>query len=172
MSEPAPTPNDVAGTAATSASLEPQSKQELPDWAQKELSDARAEAAKYRVEKKDAVEAAKAEAETEFNKKLDEVISAKADVESKLQAEILHGQKVRAIIDAKLPVDKLDEYVGLLQGETEEELRSHADTLKTLFNVPETKNPPAVDPSQGSGVPNTPLNGDPLLNALKRKVGI
>lgn len=157
---------------ADTGSTEPKSKDELPEWVQTELSSARAEAAKYRVEKKDAVEAALASAKTDFDRQLDEASTAKAEVEAKLSAEILSNQKIKAVLAAGLPVDKLDEFTRLIEGDSEEELVSDAKRLKTLFNVPEAKKSPAVDPSQGSGVPNTPLNGDPLLAALKSKVGI
>lgn len=139
----------------------------------KAVSDANAEAAKYRVEKREAVEAAKAEVAESFNAKIQELEEA-----AKLQADELVTQrndaaKLRAAIKADISTDKVLDFAALLQGETEDELVSHAETLKGLFTQgeqPKSKTT-ATDPTQGSGSKNPlPLNGDPLLAAITKAV--
>lgn len=148
-------------------------KEELPDWAQTKIAEANAEAAKYRVEKKDAVEAAKEEVTTQFEAKikaLEEQIELEKQEVTNARTE---NQKVRAAIVAGIATDKILTFSDLLKGETEEELSSHAEEVKKLFvsddNAP---NPRATDKSQGAGSGSvTPLNGDPLLQKVLAVVG-
>lgn len=172
-----PTPNDAASAGAGGDGSTASTKADLPEWAQKELTDARSEAARYRTEKNAAVETAVETAKAQFDAQLGAAATAKAEVEKKLTDAILDGQKLRTAIAADLPVkslDALDQFAKLLQGDDEESLKSHADELKKLFaqGAPDPTPDRPVDRSQGSGVPSTPLNGDQLLNALKKTVGI
>ena len=61
--------SDTTNNETENSTVEP-AKNELPEWAQTKIAEANAEAAKYRVEKKDAVEAAKQEVTTEFEAKI------------------------------------------------------------------------------------------------------
>jgi hypothetical protein len=63
------------------------------------------------------------------------------------------------------------ELVDRLRGVTEDEIAEDADRLMALVTTPPTPKP---DPSQGGqpGGTNYALNGDPLLRALKDKIGI
>lgn len=170
MSDQAPTPNDAAN-AAQNGNQAPESSttkdnQELPEWAKTELAEARSEAARYRVEKNQAVEQAKADAEAAYT-------TEKAELEGKLSKSESNLLRLRIAVGANVPADKIETFAERLQGETEDELRSDAEKLKSFFTAPEVQSTSqsAVDNTQGSG--NTlPLNGDPLLNALKQKVGI
>ena len=139
----------------------------------KAVSDANAEAAKYRVEKRDAVEAAKAEVAASFDAKIKELEEAAANGATELASSRNDAAKLRAAIKADISTDKVLDFAALLQGETEDELVSHAETLKGLFTQdeqPKTKTP-ATDPTQGSGSKNPlPLNGDPLLAAITKAV--
>lgn len=141
------------------------------------VSDANAEAAKYRVEKKDAVEAAKQEVTESFNARI-------AELEAELNAKVTGAEedavtartdaaKLRATIKAGIDTEKALDFAELLKGETEDELVSHAETLKGLFSedkAPVTKQG-ATDPTQGQVGKNTlPLNGDPLLAAITKAV--
>lgn len=142
---------------------------ELPDWAREQISNANAEAAKYRTEKKDAVEAAKAEVAESFQSKI-------KDLESKIEAEAAQGttarhevDRLKVTIESGINAEKALSFADLLKGENEDELRSHAEELKKLFNdndSGEQKRASAVDPSQGSAGKPLPLNGDPLLKAI------
>lgn len=166
MPDKAPTPNDAANAQQTAnETAKTTESQELPDWAKTELAEARAEAAKYRVEKNQAVDQAKADAAAAY-------MTEKAELEGKLSKSESNLLRLRIAVGAKVPADKIETFAERLQGETEDELRSDAEKLKELFASPEKSGPdPAVDPLQGSGN-HLPLNGDPMLQALKAKVGI
>lgn len=141
---------------------------DLPQWAQDKIADANAEAAKYRVEKNDAVAAAKAEVEAEWQTKVTELETKVASTESEAGNSRTEVAKLKAALAAGIDSDKVLTFASLLQGDTEDELKSHADEVKALFTAsapPADPKDPPVDPSQGSGNP-LPLNGDPLLQAV------
>lgn len=147
---------------------------ELPQWARDQITKANNEAAKYRTEKNEAVEAAKARVAEEFNGKFAELeaqLNEAKQGESSARLEVL---KLKAAINAGIASDKAVQFADLLKGENEEELVSHAEQLKGLFTTAEKPEPTkdrATDPSQGQGVsPATPLNGDKLLNDLLRVI--
>ena len=81
--------------------------------------------------------------------------------------------KLKAAIEAGIANDKVLDFADLLKGDNPEELKSHADKLKSLFtnNEQKSEKQAATDPTQGQGN-SLPLNGDPLLNALKSKLNI
>jgi hypothetical protein len=131
----------------------------------------RSEAAKYRNEKKDAVEAAKAEVTAEWEAKL-----AAKDVElTQLQSDSLGKDvtlyKLRTAIELGVPSDKLVAFAGVIQGDNEEDIKASAQSAKELFGGVRN-NDPATDPTQGSGGrPVLALNSDALLQAVKTVVG-
>lgn len=139
----------------------------------KAVADANAEAAKYRVEKKEAVEAAKQEVTESFNARIAELEAELTAKDSDATAARADATKLRAAIKADIETSKVLDFADLLKGETEDELVSHAESLKNLFasdNPGVTKQPP-VDPSQGvTGKTVPPLNGDPILAAIERAV--
>lgn len=154
-------------TVNENETVEP-AKNELPDWAQTKIAEANAEAAKYRVEKKDAVEAAKQEVTTEFEAKisaLEEQIELEKQEVGNSRTEV---QKIKAALSAGVASDKVLSFADLLKGENEEELSTHADEVKKLFATEEVNTKSrATDHSQGSGSGSaTPLNGDPLLQKV------
>ena len=152
----------------------PEQNDVLPDWAREKLSKANAEAAKYRTEKNEAIEAAKAEVASEYQSKIaaleaqiGEAVEAKAGSDSVVE-------KLKATINAELAADaeKAFAFADLLKGDTPEELSSHAEQLKKLFiteQAPAAKQS-ATDPSQGQSGKPLPLNGDPLLEAVMSKI--
>lgn len=139
----------------------------------KAVAEANAEAAKYRHDKKDAVEAAKQEVTESFNARIAEFEAELAAKGTEAVTARNDAAKLRATIKAGIDADKALDFADLLKGETEDELVSHAETLKTLFasdNPGASKQAP-VDPSQGhTGKNVTPLNGDPILAAIERAV--
>lgn len=146
----------------------------LPDWARDQITKANAEAAKYRTEKKDAVEAAKAEVTASFTAKIEELeaqIKAKEEEGTAARYEV---DRLKVALEAGINADKVTKFAGLLNGSSTEELKAHAEELKELFVNDEhpVKRSPAVDPSQGTGSVNPlPLNGDPLLAAVMKAIG-
>lgn len=175
MSDESATTTEATAEVTESAQVEgtetaPQNDGALPEWAREKLSKANSEAAKYRTRAKEAAEKAQFEAEERFNTQLKELTDAKAGLETELNNTRLNLVKVQAALSVGIPGESATEFAGLLQGTTEEEISSHAAKVKELFaasNKPE----PAVDPSQGRQS-YVPLNGDPLLDLVKSKLGI
>src|SRR5690606_6691627 len=149
------TPEPVAPAAPAPAAPAPKSE-DLPDWAREKLSKANTEAANYRVqlrtveterdslaEKLAALEAQAAQAATSASEKqhdFDRLVPA-----------------VQALTPDPAP---LFTFANTLQGDSAEALKTHAESLKTLFGL---KNGPvaAVDRSQGLGT-EAPSN-DPAV---------
>lgn len=68
-----------------------------------------------------------------------------------------------------LPADLVDR----LRGETAEELSADADALLALLTPAEPPEPAPLDLGQGNrGSAALPLNGDPLLKAVRKTLGI
>lgn len=129
----------------------------------------RQEAAKYRTEKNDAVAAAKAELLAQFEGNMAVKDSTIEELKQETSARELDLLKLRTILSAGIPSEDVLEVFSLVQGNDEAEVQDSVSRVKSLIG----KNPPKdrpVDPSQGSS--NTiPLNGDPLLESLKKIVG-
>lgn len=146
---------------------------ELPKWARDKISELNDEAAKYRHEKKDAVEAARAEVAAEYQTKIEALEAQIAETNSGKAESDSVVARLTASIEAGIETDKIVSFSKLLQGDTPDELKSHAEEVKGLFAAgeQEPKKDPAVDPSQGIGSKkHIPLNGDPLLEAITRVV--
>lgn len=144
---------------------------DLPEWARKQISDANAEAAKYRTEKRDAVEAAKREVEESYEAKvkdLEDSLAAQKDQTIEAQRAV---DRLKVALEAGIASDKVTRFAELLDGESEDEMRSKAEELKELFEPVKAASQRAVDTTQGR-VPSTPLNGDPLLDAVMRKMNL
>lgn len=129
----------------------------------------RQEAAKYRTEKNDAVEKAKAEVIRDYEAKLSERDAAFNETQSELSARALELLKLKAVLAADIPSEDVLEVVTLIQGEDEATVSESVKRVKSLLGkAPKSERP--VDPSQGS-TNVLPLNGDPLLESVKRIVG-
>ncbi|GAB4588732.1 hypothetical protein [Nocardia sp. IFM 10818] len=141
---PETTPDAVSNSQAQANSL--------PDWAQKKLTDANAEAANYRVQKNNAVAA---------NQQLTEQVTAlttdKAGLQEQLATATANNLKLLTAIDSGVPGEHVRNFASLLQGSTAEELSTHAEALKTMFGMTQAS-VPATDPSQGlsGGAANDP----------------
>ena len=148
-------------------------KEDLPQWARDQITKANDQAAKYRVEKNDAVEAAKAEVEKDYTARIEELQAKFNESQEAVNSERHEVDKLKAAIEAGIANDKVLDFADLLKGDNPEELKSHADKLKSLFtnNEQKSEKQAATDPTQGQGN-SLPLNGDPLLNALKSKLNI
>jgi len=127
----------------------------------------RNEAAKYRVEKNEAVEAAK-RATTEavsnaFQSKMDALSADLGDA-------WVYAEKLHAAVESIHPESKALDFAAILTGADPESIRSSADKAKDLFGI-STGRVTATDSTQGSGNGVPPLNGDPLLAKLTQLVG-
>lgn len=91
----------------------------------------------------------------------------KAAEESAAELAKLRHENTRnkVAIDKGVPAD----LVEFLTGDTEGDIAAKADLLLARLNTPGTPKP---DPSQGAKGEATALNGDPLLDTLKNKLGL
>lgn len=91
----------------------------------------------------------------------------KAAEESAAELARLRSENVRnkVAIDKGVPADLIE----FLTGDTEDAIAAKADVLMARLNTPGTPKP---DPSQGAKGAGAALNGDPLLDTLKNKLGL
>lgn len=133
------------------------------------VQELRNEAAKYRTEKNTAVEAARAEVIKDYESKLAQKDSSLSEMETEVSARSLELLKLKMVLNEGIPTEDVLDVVSLVQGTDEETVSESVKRVKSLIG----KKPPAdrpVDPSQGQGN-HLPLNGDPLLETVKRMVG-
>lgn len=91
----------------------------------------------------------------------------KAAEESAAELARLRTENIRTkvALDKGVPAD----LVEFLSGDTEGDIAAKADLLLARLNTPGTPKP---DPSQGAKGDGAALNGDPLLDTLKNKLGL
>jgi hypothetical protein len=129
----------------------------------------RQEAAKYRTERNEAVANAKAELQSEFEAQLATKNTEFNELESQLSSRSVELLKYKSILQAGIPSEDVFAVADLVQGNDEETVSQSVERVKSLIGKNPSKDRP-VDPSQGKGSV-IPLNGDPLLETLKRMVG-
>lgn len=143
---PATSDSETAPTGA-----DPTRVEDLPQWAQKLITDTRGEAARYRTEKNSAVEQAKAEAKTEAETVVAQQLQELSDKHAVLTVDLDNANatvlKLTAAVEAEVPVTQLLDFASLLQGSTAEEIKESAEKAKRLLGPLRT---PAVDPTQGA----------------------
>jgi hypothetical protein len=151
-----PTPSvepEAGGTppapVADPPKAEPKTEAELPDWAREKLTKANGEAAKYRTEKNDAVNAAKAEAKAAYETQITELTDKGTSLTSELAKATSDLSKIKVALSVGIPGESAAEFADLLKGENDAELKAHAEKLKTLFGD-SVKPGRAVDPTQGA----------------------
>ena len=135
-----------------------QTREELPEWARKQISDANQEAAKYRVqvrEKDTALQAALEENATLKN-------TAGTDKTAKEAAE-LNLLRINVALKAGIPGENAAAFAARLQGSTEDEIKSDAEALMNAFGSDAFTGAPhaATDPSQGRGSENNNATRSP-----------
>lgn len=160
---------DPVAPAVTDKPMEPQPK--LFDEAY--VKSLREEAAAARVAKKDAVEAAVKAANEAHQAELASKDTAYTELQGELAAAKLELEKLLISIDAGVPSDKVRAFASLIQGTDTESLTASAQAAYELAGGFASAKSPAFDPTQGfGGKKDLPLNGDPILNAIKAAVGI
>ena len=156
-------------TASEAVAETVEQAQEAPETFSLEyVQQLRSEAAKYRSERKAAVEAAKVAAEAEFQSKLDEAGARFTELEQAKAASDLQVLKYQKVVEAEVPAELVADLVALVQGYDEDSISESVAKLKSVMGHQVRDR--AVDPLQGSGNAE-PLNGDPLLARLKQVVG-
>lgn len=162
------TPATPVVPAATEAPVEAQPK--LFDEAY--VKSLRDEAAAARVAKKDAVDAAIKEANDKFQAELASRDTAYTELQNELAAARLELEKFNVTLDSNVPSDKVRAFVSILQGTDSESIQASAKAAYELAGGFASRTS-AFDPTQGFGGRDPlPLNGDPILAAIKSAVGI
>lgn len=136
-----------AAPAENQAPTGAQNNDQLPDWARKAISDANSEAANYRNKAKTAAEEAKAEVTATFNEQLKTLSDEKSAITAERDSASSNYHKLVAALGAGVPGDTAVEFAALLQGNTPEEYKEHAEKLKGMFGAGGRVK--AVDPSHG-----------------------
>lgn len=139
------------------------------EWYEAELSKVRGEAAKYRTEKRDAVETAKAEVTQAFEAKLAQATEAGKAEASQYQIELTKLRTALGTVDAEV-LDRAEKVAGLLHGVTVDEIQAQAENVKGLLGESWGRTP-AIDPSP-EGKPLALNDDDGLLSAIKGALGI
>jgi type I restriction-modification system DNA methylase subunit len=133
------------------------------------VQELRNQAAKYRTEKKAAAESAKAEAIKEYEGRLVEKEQSFSGLREELDNTNLELQKLRAVLAEGIASEDALDVASLVQGTDDASISDSVKRVKSLIGkAPEKARP--IDPSQGSGN-HVPLNGDPILETVRRMVG-
>jgi broad specificity phosphatase PhoE len=146
------------------AEVEATESQELGDGGKKALQAERD--ARKQAEKTNAELAARLK-EFEDSKLSDLERAQKEAAENAAELARLRTENVRS----KVAIDKgvTADLIEFLTGDTEGDIAAKADLLLARLNTPGTPKP---DPSQGAKGEGAALNGDPLLDTLKNKLGL
>lgn len=164
MSDPNP-------TSGTPAALAPEASPAQETFPREYVEQLRGEAAKYRNEKKSAVEEATAALTKEWEGKLSAADARYTELEKTSRVVSSTLAKLRAAVELGVPTSKLIGFSELIKGSTDEEIAASAKSVLDLVDGFAPASVPATDPTQGTGGKPLPLNGDPILAALKQVVG-
>ena len=130
----------------------------------------RAEAAKYRQDKKTAVKAAEDAITSQWQTKLDAAGDEYADLKNQVATNEIQVMRYQAMIDQGIPVEVMPDVISLVGGHDEETVAASVAAAKKLLGA--TARDAAVDPMQGSGNLTPALNSDELEDSLRRALGI
>lgn len=142
--------SDDNKSATTDTGSQQGNTADLPEWGRRAISDANAEAAKYRLAAKTAAEDAVAQTKAEYDKQLQALVSEKTSIAVERDNAVTGLTKLQVAIAADVPGEQAVAFADLLKGSTPDELKVHAEQLKTMFGTPAGKQR-ATDKSQGAG---------------------
>lgn len=167
---PESTPAGEPTPVVTDTPLEPNPKV-FDEAYVKEL---RNEAAAARHAKKEAVEAAVNAAKEAHAAELVARDTRITELETELGQAWIELQKLHTSLAAKVPSDKVLAFTKILQGTDAETIGESAKENLELIGGFDRKPVPGFDPTQGFGgrKGDMPLNGDPILAAIKQTLGI
>ncbi|QCG76870.1 scaffolding protein [Mycobacterium phage XianYue] len=138
------------------------------------VKELRNEAAAARHAKKEAVEAAVNAAKEAHAAELVARDTRITELETELGQAWIELQKLHTSLAAKVPSDKVLAFTKILQGTDAETIGESAKENLELIGGFDRKPVPGFDPTQGFGgrKDEMPLNGDPILAAIKQTLGI
>lgn len=161
--------SDAAPAATAPAADAPEATTQQETFSRDYVESLRAEAAKHRTDKNTAVDAAKAAVIQEYEPKMAARDTEFAQLQTNSAATALELLKIKSVLEAKVPSDDILEVAALVQGTDEDSVKESVNRVKALLGKSPAK-VAATDPTQGSGSA-VPLNGNPVLEILKRAVG-
>ncbi|BBC43835.1 putative scaffold protein [Mycobacterium phage GS4E] len=172
MSDNATPEGTPAGTPAPEAT--PPADQTPKVFDEAYVKELRQEAAAARLAKKDAVDAAVKAANEAHTAELTARDVRITELENEIAKAWTLIQKYETTIDAKVPSDKVRAFVEILQGSDAETIGESAKKNLELIGGFDNKPVRGFDPTQGFGgrKEDMPLNGDPILDAIKQTLGI
>jgi len=159
----------ASGSAATTDAAEATKVAELPKWAQDELSRARNDAASYRARLKDAKSEVEADVRKGFEDKLLAAQNEKTELQNKLTDSQLFGLKIDAALAVGVPGDHLKAFADRLRGDTFDDIKKDAETIKQTFGVGATGRATDRTAGLGNDKPSTP--DDALGGFIGQKLG-
>lgn len=168
---PAGTPEGTPAPEATPKPMEPTPKV----FDESYVKELRNEAAAARLAKKDAVDAAVKEAKDAYTAEIVTRDTRITELENELGKSWIELQKLHTTLEAKVPSDKVLAFTEILQGIDAESITESAKkSLGLLEGLGGKKQVPGFDPTQGFGgrKEDMPLNGDPILDAMTKILGI
>lgn len=180
-----PTPNDMpqhVTEPGRPAEREPSTMDSWPDEARAAVEALRKENGKYRTRAKLAADDEWYKRATDALSELDRVEQSRKSAEQRLTEERdaaasraseaeTSVQRLRAALGAGFAGTDADDIAQRLRGTTPEEYAADAQALRERFGPSTSDDGMRPDPSQGAAAgAHMPLNGDPLADALRRKL--
>jgi hypothetical protein len=141
----------------------------LPDWARKQISEANAEAAKYRTERNNIEAETKAKLTADFDTQFKTLSDEKSAITAERDSAASELTKLKVALAAGIPGETAAEFAALLQGKDNEELTAHAMKLKEMFGSP-NKTPRAIDPSHGASGKGATSGADQFAALIQSKL--
>jgi len=148
----------------TPAAVEPTKVAELPDWAQKHISDLRAENAATRVKATETKDAALAAATSEWEGKVKAVETERDEFKNAAAQFDLNLTKYKTAVKVGVPGEQIETFAGLLQGSTAAEIETHATTVRALLGTAAPV--AATDPTAGRSRTPAPSAADAFGAAI------
>lgn len=174
MSESTVSSNDAGAEGAATAETPAEGQtaavttDQLPEWARTKISEANAEAAKYRTERNElrtTLESAKALEDT-----LNQVTTAHAETQAALAATNLDLLKLTTALNAGVSGSAAVDFAARLRGDTAEALAADAQEALKLYGASIGRTP-ATDPTPVTGEAIALNDHDGLLSELSRALG-
>jgi hypothetical protein len=156
---------DPQGTGAQT-----QNENDLPGWARKAISDANAEAARYRVKANEVEAQTRSSVSAEFSEQLKAVSDEKSAIAVERDTSVSDYMKLKTAIAAGVPGDTAVEFAALLKGNNEDEYKAHAEKLMGMFGSGRPAK--AVDPSHGANTSGAMATTDDAWVELMKQAGI
>jgi hypothetical protein len=135
-------------TPPAAVAVEATKVEDLPKWAQDELSRARNDAAGYRNRLKTAKDEVQAEVQKTFDDKVLALTNENTELKNKATDFDMSMLKLDTALEIGVPGEHLKAFAARLQGSTPDEIKADAEEVKKLFGTGTSR---ATDRSAGLG---------------------